>query len=162
MSVKWAVWAMAALGIAGCKAPEEPRPQNGAESEAAIPGIGRTEKEKPGDSTYRMRRDVQSRLESAYDSLEARMDSLWGDSLNIHASMRNQYRRILNDARTVKDNTKVHLEELRVSSEGVTPEIWEEIRARAQLSLDSLRRLFISADSTRKLNRAEIVPEKSP
>lgn len=99
------------------------------------------------DTARLVRREHHARLERAYAELEKRLDAIWADSLNVRTGMRDQYRRLLGDAVTVKDNTKVFLEELRVSSEGVTPAIWERLRARAELSLDSLRALLQAADT---------------
>ena len=111
----------------------------GKETAAAVP--------EEGDTSRILRRELEARLERSYSELEERLDDIWADSLNVRAGMRAQYRRIVEEANTVKDNTKVFLEELRVSSEGVTPEIWERLRSRAELSLDSLRALLQSADT---------------
>jgi hypothetical protein len=94
------------------------------------------------------------RLDSAFGNLDTRLDSLLKDSLNARISGRIDYERLLNEAKTARDNTKVRLKDLRVSVEGVTPEIWERLRGNAEMSIDSLRRLFISADSAHKLQDA--------
>ncbi|MDQ3001132.1 MAG: hypothetical protein M3Y08_07715 [Fibrobacterota bacterium] len=148
-----AVWALAALGLAACGDAGEPRPRvgAGAESKALSQAEWNLAPGAAEDTVLRIRRDAHSRLQTSYDELKDRLDRLWGDSLNVDSPNSGQYRRILQDARAVRDNTKVQLEKFRLSSEGVTPEIWEEIRARTELSLDTLRRFYISADSARKL-----------
>jgi hypothetical protein len=143
--------ALLAATLVGCGDREESRTSGEAgqfESDTLDAGeeaVGRS----PGESdTGRViRREIQAKLESAYSELETRLDDIWADSLNVRAGMRTQYRRVIDEANTVKDNTKVFLEELKVSSEGITPEIWESLRARAETSLDSLRALIQAADT---------------
>lgn len=88
-------------------------------------------------------------MDSAYAEMETRLDSLWGDSLSVRPTLRSGYRRTLEKARTVRDNTKMRLQELRVSPQGVTPRIREEMRERTRMSLDSLKQLLLYADSAR-------------
>jgi len=114
-------------------------------SRSAAPDTGRQ-----ANLPQASRQETRKGLEIKYSELERILDSLGRDSLAVQVGMRGQYRRTLREARTAKDNTRVFLDELRVSERGVTPEIWEEIRAKADLSLDSLRRLILSADSARK------------
>jgi|GEM_PF-4712825 len=148
------VLVVAILSLAGCRNTEEHGsaavPQN-PESRSGTGDSIRQNRLSPQDSLRMFRSNAQTRMDTVYAALEKRLDSLWMDSLNVPSRYKVPYRRILEEARTVKDNTKVYLDELRVSPEAVTPQIWEEMRARADYSLDSLRRLFISADSTRKL-----------
>lgn len=150
--------ALALLGAAGCRSPEESppgkAPPGGTDSrEPSTSAEGRK------DTAEASRSEVGRSLESEYGMLESSLDSLWQDSLDVRSDMREQYRRILREARTVKDNSKVYLDELLVSTQGVTPEIWEEIRARTEMSLDSLRRLLISADSAHGRRPAEPSPD---
>lgn len=161
MLMKWTYLAIIAWGLAGCRSTEDPPTLESSKGREPAAEAGKASGGDAQDAIRWTRMGEQARLESAYAELENRLDGLWGDSLSIRISMRNQYRRILSDARPVKDNTNVRLkEELRVSSEGVTPEIWEEIRPRTELTLDSLRRLFISADSMQKLNWIRVNPER--
>lgn len=98
-------------------------------------------------NSIRMGRDsIRMEIEAGLQDMDRRMDSL-ADTLAIPPSTRPKIRKLRVMARTVRDHTRVRLDQLRVSPESVTPEIWENLRKQAQMSLDSLRELLSSADT---------------
>lgn len=99
------------------------------------------------DSAWVNRKATVMDADTRYLRLERRLDSLWSDSLEVWNSPGSMYRRVLADARTARDHTKVALELWKTLPESSTSGLWESSRAKMEMSLDSLERFLISADS---------------
>lgn len=99
------------------------------------------------DSAVVDRKAARMKAGARYLRLERRLDSLWNDSLKVWNSPGTIYRRVLSDARTARDHTKVALDLWKTVPDASTSGLWESSRAKTDLTLESLERILISADS---------------
>lgn len=99
------------------------------------------------DSAWVNRKAARMDADTRYLRFERRLDSLWNDSLEVWNSPGSIYRRVLDDARTARDHTKVALELWKTVPDNSASGLWESSRAQTEMSLDSLERILISADS---------------
>lgn len=95
-------------------------------------------------------RDMREKL----GEIDRRLDRALADSLARYSADSVYRRQVLAKARTERDHVETLMDDLAAVEGSIAPAPWDSLKASLQISLDSLQRLYLAADSSGKAEAA--------